>query len=147
MADKPAGLYDLVARVQERCLAAGEIFRWLEAVGWEEAQVDDAAEAVPRLADAVLELVWQGEYARASRLANLHPKPEDYELTRGLDGLEQCPAWQQFLDACELAERIGHHPNIRIHEWCFVELELYSHNEGALTDRDLGFVEALEGLS
>ena len=44
----------------------------------------------------------------------------------------------------ELAERIGHHPNIRIHEWCFVELELYSHNEGALTDRDLGFVEALE---
>ena len=47
----------------------------------------------------------------------------------------------------ELAERIGHHPNIRIHEWCFVELELYSHNEGALTDRDLGFVEALEGLS
>jgi len=44
----------------------------------------------------------------------------------------------------ELAERIGHHPNIRIHEWCFVELELYSHNEGGLTDRDLSFVKALE---
>jgi 4a-hydroxytetrahydrobiopterin dehydratase len=44
----------------------------------------------------------------------------------------------------ELAERVHHHPNIRIHEWCFVELELYSHNEGALTDRDLAFVESLE---
>ncbi len=44
----------------------------------------------------------------------------------------------------ELAERIGHHPNIRIHEWCFVELELYSHNEGALSDRDLNFVKTLE---
>lgn len=43
-----------------------------------------------------------------------------------------------------LAERVHHHPNIRIHEWCYVELELYSHNEGALTDRDLAFVEALE---
>jgi 4a-hydroxytetrahydrobiopterin dehydratase len=44
----------------------------------------------------------------------------------------------------ELAERVHHHPNVRIHEWCYVELELYSHNEGALTDRDLAFVEALE---
>ena len=43
-----------------------------------------------------------------------------------------------------LAERLQHHPNIRIHEWCYVELELYSHNEGALTDRDLAFAEALE---
>ena len=42
------------------------------------------------------------------------------------------------------AERLHHHPNIRIHEWCFVELELYSHNEGGLTERDLDFVEKFE---
>jgi len=47
----------------------------------------------------------------------------------------------------EFSERIGHHPNIRIHEWCYVELELYSHNEGALTDRDLNYVKELEELS
>ena len=29
----------------------------------------------------------------------------------------------------EVAERAGHHPNILVHEWCFVHLELYSHRK------------------
>ena len=57
-----------------------------------------------------------------------------------------------FLDAmafvnrvAALAERVGHHPNIRLHEWCFVELELYSHNAGGISQRDVDFALALDG--
>ncbi len=46
----------------------------------------------------------------------------------------------------ELAERLGHHPNIRLHEWCFVQLELYSHLDGALSSRDVDFALALDAL-
>ncbi len=45
-----------------------------------------------------------------------------------------------------LAEEIGHHPNIRLHEWCFVELELYSHLGGGLSEFDIRFARALDGL-
>jgi 4a-hydroxytetrahydrobiopterin dehydratase len=46
----------------------------------------------------------------------------------------------------ELAERLGHHPNIRLHEWCFVQLELYSHLDGALSRRDIDFALALDAM-
>lgn len=46
----------------------------------------------------------------------------------------------------ELAESIGHHPNLRLHEWCFVELELYSHDAGGLSDRDVEFALALDAV-
>ncbi len=49
-------------------------------------------------------------------------------------------------DVASLAERERHHPNIRIHEWCFVELELYSHNQGGITSRDIQFALALDAL-
>lgn len=43
-----------------------------------------------------------------------------------------------------IAEDVGHHPNIRVHEWCFVELEVYSHVSGGLTTRDLDLVTAID---
>ncbi|HVR89281.1 MAG TPA: 4a-hydroxytetrahydrobiopterin dehydratase [Candidatus Limnocylindria bacterium] len=46
----------------------------------------------------------------------------------------------------ELAERLGHHPNIRIHEWRFVQLELYSHLLNALTRLDVEFALALDAM-
>ncbi len=46
----------------------------------------------------------------------------------------------------ELAERLGHHPNIRVHEWRFVQLELYSHLDNALTRMDVDFALALDAL-
>ncbi len=46
----------------------------------------------------------------------------------------------------QLAERLQHHPNIRIHEWSFVQLELYSHLTGNLTQKDLEFALALDEL-
>jgi 4a-hydroxytetrahydrobiopterin dehydratase len=46
----------------------------------------------------------------------------------------------------EVAERLGHHPNILVHEWCFVRVELYSHLEDALSDRDVELALAIDSM-
>jgi 4a-hydroxytetrahydrobiopterin dehydratase len=46
----------------------------------------------------------------------------------------------------ELAEKLGHHPNILVHEWCFVHLELYSHLAGGLSQLDVDFALALDEM-
>lgn len=46
----------------------------------------------------------------------------------------------------DLAESLGHHPNILVHEWCFVRLELYSHLEGGLTKADVDFALAADEM-
>jgi pterin-4a-carbinolamine dehydratase len=43
-----------------------------------------------------------------------------------------------------VAEAQRHHPNIRLHEWCFVELEVYSHVTGGLTTRDVDLATAID---
>ena len=48
-------------------------------------------------------------------------------------------------EVAELAEEVGHHPNIRVHEWRFVQLELYSHAAGGLSRYDVDFALALDG--
>lgn len=70
------------------------------------------------------------------------------------DRIRRDYSFSSFLDAmnfvnqvADLAERQRHHPNIRLHEWRFVELELYSHNEGRITPRDVQFALALDALS
>jgi 4a-hydroxytetrahydrobiopterin dehydratase len=45
-----------------------------------------------------------------------------------------------------VAQTVNHHPNIRLHEWCYVELEVYSHDRGGLTTRDLALIEALDSM-
>jgi 4a-hydroxytetrahydrobiopterin dehydratase len=45
-----------------------------------------------------------------------------------------------------VAEAVGHHPNIRLHEWCFVELEVYSHVTGGLTTRDVELAVAIDAM-
>jgi 4a-hydroxytetrahydrobiopterin dehydratase len=50
-----------------------------------------------------------------------------------------------FVDrVAEIAERHGHHPNICVHEWCFVHLELYSHIGGNLTTKDVELAIAID---
>ena len=49
-------------------------------------------------------------------------------------------------EVAELAESLGHHPNILVHEWCFVHLELYSHLQGGLSRFDVDFALALDEL-
>jgi 4a-hydroxytetrahydrobiopterin dehydratase len=52
-----------------------------------------------------------------------------------------------FIDrVAAVAETVGHHPNIRLHEWCFVELEIYSHVSAGLTIRDVELAKALDAM-
>lgn len=44
----------------------------------------------------------------------------------------------------EVAERLGHHPNIVVHEWCYVRFELYSHAAGHLSQRDIELALAID---
>ena len=46
----------------------------------------------------------------------------------------------------DVAETVGHHPNIRLHEWCFVELEVYSHVSGGLTGKDVELAAAIDAM-
>ncbi len=45
-----------------------------------------------------------------------------------------------------LAERLGHHPNISVHEWCFVRLELYSHLHNTISRRDVELALAIDAV-
>ena len=46
----------------------------------------------------------------------------------------------------EVAERHDHHPNISLHEYCFVRVELYSHRTDALTQKDVELAKAIDHL-
>jgi 4a-hydroxytetrahydrobiopterin dehydratase len=45
-----------------------------------------------------------------------------------------------------VAEAVHHHPNIRLHEWCFVDLDVYSHVTGGLTTRDVELAVAIDAM-
>lgn len=45
-----------------------------------------------------------------------------------------------------IAEAMRHHPNIRLHEWCFVDFEVYSHLTGGISRRDVELALAIDEL-
>lgn len=45
-----------------------------------------------------------------------------------------------------IAEKLGHHPNIWIHEYHFVRVETYTHLTGGLSDRDVALAKAIDKL-
>lgn len=53
-------------------------------------------------------------------------------------------AMELIIRVAAVAEAENHHPNIRLHEWCFVELEVYSHVSGGLTTRDVELAIAID---
>lgn len=46
----------------------------------------------------------------------------------------------------ELAERANHHPDILVHGWNQVRLELATHSEGGLTEADFALAAQIDGL-
>jgi 4a-hydroxytetrahydrobiopterin dehydratase len=46
----------------------------------------------------------------------------------------------------ELAEQANHHPDILLHGWNKVRLELSTHSQGGLTDADFALAGRIEGL-
>ncbi len=45
----------------------------------------------------------------------------------------------------ELAEEAGHHPDILVHGWNKVRLQLSTHSAGGLTDADFALAERIDG--
>lgn len=53
-----------------------------------------------------------------------------------------------FVDAvAEVAERANHHPDIRIHGWNKVQLELSTHSQGGVTQSDLDLAATIDRLA
>jgi 4a-hydroxytetrahydrobiopterin dehydratase len=46
----------------------------------------------------------------------------------------------------ELAQDANHHPDILVHGWNKVRLELSTHSQGALTDADFALARRIDGL-
>ncbi len=46
----------------------------------------------------------------------------------------------------ELAEAANHHPDILLHGWNRVRLELSTHSQGGLTEADFALARQLDGL-
>jgi 4a-hydroxytetrahydrobiopterin dehydratase len=46
----------------------------------------------------------------------------------------------------ELAEDANHHPDILVHAWNKVRLELSTHSQGGLTDADFALAKRIDGL-
>ncbi|HRP90652.1 MAG TPA: 4a-hydroxytetrahydrobiopterin dehydratase [Edaphocola sp.] len=44
------------------------------------------------------------------------------------------------------ADILGHHPDMLIHKWNHLRIELYSHDVNAITDRDYQLAEKIEAL-
>jgi 4a-hydroxytetrahydrobiopterin dehydratase len=56
-----------------------------------------------------------------------------------------------FVDAMAMVNRVAaiaeaqqHHPNILLHDWCFVRLELYTHSENAVSEKDVDLALAID---
>ncbi|MFI5005451.1 MAG: 4a-hydroxytetrahydrobiopterin dehydratase [Solirubrobacterales bacterium] len=47
----------------------------------------------------------------------------------------------------ELAEAANHHPDILVHGWNRVRLELSTHSQGGLTNADFALAERIDGLA
>lgn len=46
----------------------------------------------------------------------------------------------------EAAEQAGHHPDIHVHGWNWVRLELSTHSEGGITQADLDMAARIDAL-
>jgi 4a-hydroxytetrahydrobiopterin dehydratase len=47
----------------------------------------------------------------------------------------------------EAAEAANHHPDILVHDWNKVRLELSTHSEGGITRADIDMARTLDGVS
>ena len=71
---------------------------------------------------------------------------EGDELVRDLK-FDDFGAAMAFVNrVAEAAEEANHHPDILVHGWNKVRLELSTHSAGGLTDADFALASRIEGL-
>jgi 4a-hydroxytetrahydrobiopterin dehydratase len=49
-------------------------------------------------------------------------------------------------EVAKLAEAVGHHPDILVHDWNQVKLTLSTHSAGAITDADRSLADRIDKL-
>ena len=67
-------------------------------------------------------------------------------LTRDLEFDDFASAMAWVNQVAELAERENHHPDIAIHGWNKVRLQLFTHSEGRITDADRKMAARIDEL-
>lgn len=71
---------------------------------------------------------------------------ENSRLTRDYEFRDFKEAMAFVNQVAELAKSRNHHPDILIHGYRFVRIELYSHDVGAITNRDLSLADRIDAL-
>jgi 4a-hydroxytetrahydrobiopterin dehydratase len=46
----------------------------------------------------------------------------------------------------QLAEAAGHHPDVRLHDYKYVTVQLVTHSDGGITDKDVSLAAQIEAL-
>ncbi|MBI2013411.1 MAG: 4a-hydroxytetrahydrobiopterin dehydratase [Candidatus Colwellbacteria bacterium] len=93
------------------------------------------------------------EYGEAKKLHEQIPSwqlIEEYKIWR----LKKTYKFKEFAQAmqfvnkvADIAEREGHHPNINIHDWNRVDLEIYTHKIKGLHENDFILAAKIEQLA
>jgi len=83
------------------------------------------------------------------RMAELHGwhRGEGPEIVRELDFADFAAAIAYVNRVAELAEAANHHPDILVHDYNKVRLELSTHSEGGLTDADFALAAQIDALA
>lgn len=68
-------------------------------------------------------------------------------LTRDLEFPDFAAAMAYVNQVAELAEEANHHPDIAIHGWNKVRLQLFTHSEGRITDADRAMARRIDELT
>jgi 4a-hydroxytetrahydrobiopterin dehydratase len=82
-----------------------------------------------------------------SRLAGGEWRREGHAIVREWK-LEDFAAAIAFVNrVAEIAEAVGHHPDILLHAWNKVRLELSTHSESGLTQADFDMAARIDALT
>jgi len=80
------------------------------------------------------------------RLGQSSWRAEDHAIVRELSFADFASALAFVNRVAEEAERANHHPDILIHGWNKVRLELSTHSEGGLTQADFDLARRVDEL-
>jgi 4a-hydroxytetrahydrobiopterin dehydratase len=80
------------------------------------------------------------------RMADSVWRQEDESLIRDYEFKDFVAAIAFVNRVADVAEEHNHHPDILVHGWNKVRLELTTHSEGKLTDNDRAMAERIDAL-
>jgi 4a-hydroxytetrahydrobiopterin dehydratase len=81
------------------------------------------------------------------RLAGGEWRREGTEIVRDLTFADFAAAIAFVNRVAEVAEAANHHPDISVHGWNKVRLELTTHSRGGLTEADFGMAARIDTLA